>query len=230
MKDYQKQLDKYNNFPEHRKEAKQYLEKYWLDKKELTEVWLKIKNRIFNKDFRQLPDPVINKDFDVIILKGGIVLYDKEFELLQSCMKTIGDKYFIILEDYDENNPPHSSGPPYRLKYPIDITWQEMTGKDDPYSVPFGVFFRPIRNFFVFGDSGTWGIYEGSDYYPPLSIIGFVKKYSGLFHDKYKIPEKDIEDKKMDGVLWHEIAGLRRKCCFESVSYRPYRSSRQGSP
>ena len=56
------------------------------------------------------------------------------------------------------------------------------------------------------------------------------KKAEEEVEAKSKILQKDIEDKKMDGVLWHEIAGLRRKCCFESVSYRPYRSSRQGSP
>ena len=122
------------------------------------------------------------------------MLYDKEFELLQSCMKITRDKYFIILEDYDENNPPHSSGPPYRLKYPADITWQEMTRNDDRHSFPFDVFFLPIRNYFVFGDSGAWGKYAGSDYKWPLDFIGFDKKYSSLFHDKFKIPEKDIED------------------------------------
>ena len=118
MKDYQQQLDKYKNFPEYRQAAEQYLEKYWLDKKELTGVWLDIKNRIFNKDFLRLPGRVINENLEVIILKGGIILWEKQFELLQSCMKSVEDKHFIILEDYDENDPPHSSGPPFRFKYP----------------------------------------------------------------------------------------------------------------
>ena len=205
MNDYQKQLDKYNNFPEHRNKAEQYLEKYWLDKNELKEVWLKIKNRIFNKDFIHLPDPVINKDLDVIILKGGIVLYEKEFELFQSCMKSIGDNYFIILEDYDENNPPHSSGPPYRFKFPVNITWEEMTSGGDSYMLSYDVFLRPIRNYFVFGDSGAWGKYAGSDYEWPLDIIGFDKKYSDLFHDKFEIPEDDIEDL----MRWTAFYGMK---------------------
>jgi hypothetical protein len=136
---------------------------------------------------------VINKDLDVIILKGGIVFFKEEFEIYQTCMKIVGDKYFIILEDYDENKPPHTSGPPFRLKYPVDVTWEEMTSNSNPHIISFGVFFRLIRNYFVFGDSGTWGKYEGSDYRWPLCIIGFDKKYSCLFRDKFKVPNEDVE-------------------------------------
>jgi hypothetical protein len=196
MKDYQKQLDKNKDFPEYIKNAEPYFEKYWLDKSELNDVWLEIKNRIFNQEFHQLPNPVINKGLNIIILKGGIVFLEKEFELFQACMKMTGDKHFIVLEDYDENNPPHLSGPPYRLKFPIDITWEQMTEGGAPKHVGFDVFMWSRRNYFVFGDSGTWGKYEATDYELPLEIIGFDKKYSGLFHDKFKIPSEDVADLK----------------------------------
>ena len=49
MNDYQKQLDKYYNFPERRKKAEQYLGKYWLDKNELNEVWLENKKHDFQQ-------------------------------------------------------------------------------------------------------------------------------------------------------------------------------------
>jgi hypothetical protein len=194
MKDFQEQRGYYNNFPELQKKAEQYLENYWLDKKELTEVWLDIKNRIFNKDFLRLPDRVMNENYDVIILKGGTVLYKKEFELLQTCMKNVGEKYFIILEDYDENKPPHTNGPPFRFKYPVDITWAEMISQGDPSLPAYHVFLTPERNYFVFGDSGTWGKYAASDYELPLNIIGFDKRYSSMFHEKFKIPVDDEED------------------------------------
>jgi hypothetical protein len=205
MKDYQTQLDKHKNFPKYQNNAEGYFKKYWLDKKELDEVWLKIKNKIFNKDFHQLPDRVINQDIEVIILKGGIVLIEKEFIQFQSCMKRTGDKFFIVLEDYDENNPPHISGPPYRLKFPADITWEEMTSRGDPSFISYDVFMRPIRNYFVFGDSGAWGKYAGNDYEFPLDIVGFNKKYSSLFHDKFKIPEEDIADLKE----WTAFYGMK---------------------
>jgi hypothetical protein len=193
MKDYQKQLDKFLNFPEYREPAEHYLNKYWLDKQELKEVWLKIKDVIYNPGFKVLPDPVFSHNFDTIILKGGSVLNKEEFEILQSCMKVIGEKYLLLVEDYDEEISPINAGPAFRFKYPVDITWEKIMSGGE---ISFDVFLRPIRNFFVFGDSGQWGRYVGNDYDSPLDIIGFNRKYSDLFHDKIKIPKEDIEDLK----------------------------------
>ena len=158
----------------------------------MDDVWLEIKNTVFNPGFKELPDPVFNEYFDTIIRKSGLVLDKVEFELLQSCMKATGDRHFIILEEYN----PYTSEPPYKLKYPINITWEEMTSGGDPYMIPYDVFFRPIRNYFVFGDSGKWGKYAGNDYEWPLDITGFDKKYSDLFHSKFKIPKEDVKDLK----------------------------------
>ncbi len=205
MKDYQALLDRYNNFPEHRQAAEQYLEKYWLDKKELTQEWLEIKNRIFNKDFHSLPDRHINENYNVIILKGGIVFFKEEFEIYQTCMKIVGDKYFIVLEDYDENKSANTSGHPYRLKFPVNITWEEMISHGDPYLLSSEVFLIPTRNYFVFGDSGMWGKYEGIDYRVPLSIIGVDENYYGLFYDKFRVPNEDVEALKK----WTASCGMK---------------------
>jgi hypothetical protein len=69
----------------------------------------------------------------------------------------------------------------------------------------YDVFLRPIRNYFIFGDSGTWGIYAGSDYELPLKIIGFDKKYSNMFHEKFKIPADDLEDL----IKWTASYGMK---------------------
>jgi|WetSurMetagenome_2_1015567.scaffolds.fasta_scaffold361350_1 hypothetical protein len=192
MKDYQNQIDGFTNNAD-KKKIEKYLEKYWLEKPELNEVWSKIKNTIFNSTFNAFPDPVYNVSFDTIVRKGGCILYRDELELLQSCMRTIGDKYLLIIEDFDETNPPHTSGPPYRFKFPVDISWEAILSGAE---LSLLVFQMPERNYFIFGDSGQWGKYAGNDYESPLEIIGFNRKYSELFHSKFKIPKEDIEDLK----------------------------------
>ena len=79
------------------------------------------------------------------------------------------------------------------LSIGLDISWEAILSGAE---ISSDVFQRPIRNYFVFGDSGQWGKYAGDDYESPLHIIGFNKKYSDLFHNKFKIPEEDIEDLK----------------------------------
>jgi hypothetical protein len=190
MKDYQKRLDEFTDYSD-KKTIEEYLKKYWLDKQELKEVWLNKKDTIFNPNFKVLPDPVFNQNFDTIILKGGSVLYEQEFEILRSCMKVTGDKYLLLVEDYDEETSPIVAGPSSRFKYPINISWKEiMSGAE----LSMDIFLRPIRNFFVFGDSSQWGRYAGNDYDSPLDIIGFDRKYYDLFYEKFKVPEEDIED------------------------------------
>jgi hypothetical protein len=98
----------------------------------------------------------------------------------------------LLVEDYDEKNPPHTDGPPFRFKFPVDISWDEV---NDGAELSMIVFW-PERNYFVFGDSGQWGKYTGNDYEYPLDIIGFKRKYSDLFHRKFRIPQEDIEDLK----------------------------------
>lgn len=201
MKEYQKQLEKFLDFPENKDVVVEYLEKYWLDKQELNKDWIKIKNTVFNPVFKFLPDAVFNKDFDVLIRLGGTALDQEQYELFQSCMKITGDRYFVVLEDYDEVNPPHFSGPPLRFKYPVDITWEEIIGGD---MISYQVFIRPIRMYFIFGDSGKWGKYAGNDYASPIDIIGFDKKYSDLFQEKFKISEEELEDLKQ-WTLSHDV-------------------------
>jgi hypothetical protein len=191
MKDYQHQLDGWTDNA-NKKKIQEYLEKYWLDRHELNEVWLKIKNKIYNPTFKAFPEPVFNSSFDTIVRKGGSVLSQDKLTQIQSCMKNIGERYLLLVEDYDETNPPHTSGPPFRFKYPVDISWEEM---NDGGELSF-IVFLPERNYFVFGDSGQLGKYTGNDYEYPLDIIGFNRKYSDLFQSKFKIPEEDIEDLK----------------------------------
>jgi hypothetical protein len=211
MKDYQQQLD---TFTEHadKKTIEFYLEKYWLDKDELNTIWLPIKNKIYNERFNYLPDPVFNAHFDIITLLGGSLLTKQELGQLQSCMKITGDKYLIILEVFDENNPPHTSGPPFRFKFPADITWETIISGAELSLI---VFQLPERNWFVFGDSGKWGKYKANDYEYPLDITGFDEKYSDLFKSSFNNPGEDVVELKN----WLKYYGLKPSEIDKYTSY-----------
>ena len=199
MKDYQELLNKFPDSFNTRNQIIEYLEKYWLDKTELVNVWVKIKNTVFKGNYTSYPNGLLNDYFNIMIIKGGAVFDNIYFEQLMRCMKITGDKYFVLLEDYDENNPPGNlppptiSWPPLRFKFPADITFDEIMGGD---FVSAQVITMEFRNYFVFGDSGLWGIYAGDDFETPLQIIGFKKEYSNLFHRNIKISKEDIKDLK----------------------------------
>lgn len=199
MKDYQELLAKFPDSLNTRKQIIDYLEQYWLDKRELVDVWLKIKNTIFKGNSTTYPNGLLNDNFDIMIVKGGPVLDRDYFEQLQGCMKVTGDNYFIILEDNDEDIPlgnlPPSPGlvgwPPLRFKFPVGITFDEIMAGT---FVSMEAFDLPERDYFIFGNSGHWGIYAGDDFATPLHVIGFKKEYSDVFHRNIKISKEDIKD------------------------------------
>ena len=95
--------------------------------------------------------------------------------------------------DPDDEISAYTDEPSNRFKYHVNITWEEIMSGAELSQV---IFLHPVRNFFMFGDSGQWGRYIGNDYESPLDIIGFDSKYSDLFHSEFRVPKEDIEDLK----------------------------------
>ena len=83
MKDYQELLNKFDNSYDARNQIIEYLEKYWLDKTELVNIWVKIKNTIFKGNYTSYPDGLLNEDFNIMITKGGFLFDSDDFEQLQ---------------------------------------------------------------------------------------------------------------------------------------------------
>lgn len=187
MKNYKLQLEAFS-FPESKKLTKKYFDLFWLDRDELNENWRIIKNNIYNKNSTNLFEYKFNPGFEIIPFKGGLLLTKEEFEILKLCMKTTNDTSFVIIEDYDDESPPHNSGPPLRFKYPADITWQDIMGGG---YISIELFQMSHKNYFVFGDSGEWGKYVANDYKFPLDIVGFKNKYAKLFKQNFILSSEE---------------------------------------
>jgi hypothetical protein len=163
----------YQDLTQREKEYKaslSFLEKYWLSEKEYLNTWLPIKNKIFRVNSICLPDLMFNPGFDLIFLLGGLLFYEEYFNAFKKCIDSTGDTHFVIIQNANEDEVP------FHLKFPSKISWLELL---DGGAVSFEVFKRPIRDYYVFGDTGSWGKYLSDEY--SLDIIGFREEYKNTF-------------------------------------------------
>ena len=49
----------------------------------------------------------------------------------------------------------------------------------------------PHKDYFVFGDSESWGRYSANDYEMPFDIIGYKTEHRALFQEYFKSFEAD---------------------------------------
>ena len=170
--------------------TKKYLERYWLNMNELT-FWEDKKLTIFSENFKSLPDKLFKDDFKSIVMKGGLIFVEEDYNILRECMKTCGDKNFVIIEDYNESSPPHKSGPSLRFRYPVSALWNELKIHD---GICYELFERPVRNYFVFGDSGLWGKYVANDYHYPVDILGYSSGIAEIIGNRFLVSSGDMQD------------------------------------
>lgn len=192
--EFQNQLTAYS-FPESTEDTLVYLEKYWLQEQEYLSIWKEVQSTIFNLDLK-FPEMIINSGFKLLPRQGGLLFEQEEFELLKECIKESKDNSLFIIEDYNELNPPHESGPLLRFKYPVDLTWNEINVGE---GISYELFQRPVRNYFVFGDSGKWGKYVANDFDVPTEVYCFKKGLELFFKQRFDVAddEEDIELKEL---------------------------------
>ncbi|MBI3764884.1 MAG: hypothetical protein HY277_00070 [Ignavibacteriales bacterium] len=173
--------------------AEKYLEKYWLPRAEYERSWKPIQDNIYINQQRGLPDIGFREGFKIFPLRGGVVFIQEYLENLQSCIQHTHDKFFVIIENlYGKQFV--GKLPPFMMKYPADISWQELMSGNFISSI---LFEWPRNEYFVFGDSGKWGEYIANDYKLPLNIVAFREEYAHIFREKFKVSQEE----------WLEILG-----------------------
>ncbi|WP_316758517.1 hypothetical protein [Pedobacter aquatilis] len=199
MKEYQKLIDKYSlkGYDMYSKsvsrsewgdlpKGEEYLNKYWLSNEEYKSKWEAVLEKIFINQNTALPKLVFSEGFDLLVLEGGCLFVEEDFNKLQECILNVGDKFLFIIENDFGGN---LTDPTFRLKFPSDINWQELNSGNFVSST---LLESIHKEFFVFGESGLWGKYSANDYDFPLDIIGFKDAHQELFKMVFKQTENEL--------------------------------------
>ena len=165
------------------KSAKDYLQKYWLPEQEYLSYWKPIQDKIFVQD-KDLPELIYYSEFEIIVANGGCLFTKENFLQLQKAIQEVEEKFFIVVQNVQEYT---NEEPMFRMKFPVSITWSEITS---------GIYISSIllemnyNEYFVFGESGKWGKYSATDYVRPLDIIGFKQELSSFFQEQFTQRQK----------------------------------------
>lgn len=165
--------------------AKSYLEKYWLTEAEYNSKWISIQKEIFNGLSVSPPELVFKEFYEIIVLEGGCLFSKDDFELLQSCLLKMGEKFFIVIENNIGNEPEE---PLFRMKYPSNISWEELMSGNFISST---IVEHPNKEFFVFGETTKWGKYSANDYTWPLDLLGFKSSVSEIFKNVFELSKEE---------------------------------------
>lgn len=158
--------------------ATKYLTKYWLGENEYLNRWKPIQDKIFYSN-KNLPDLVFRPNFEILAYRGGCLFIEEDFIQLQKAMKELADDYFVIIQisqDFTEGEPM------FRMKFPVNITWEELTSGNYISAVLLEMSYN---EYFIFSESGNWGRYSANDYKYPVDIIGFKPDLAPFFRKQF---------------------------------------------
>lgn len=170
-----------------KKLAEEYLHKYWLPEQEYISTWKPIQDEIFVQG-NSLPDLIYRPEFEMIAFGGGCLFVQEDFKQLQKAMQEVGEKHFVIIQHSQEFM---EGEPMFRMKFPVKITWEEITSGNYISAVLLEMSYN---EYFVFGENGNWGKYSANDYEYPLDIIGFKPELASIFKEHFKLPKKEKEE------------------------------------
>jgi hypothetical protein len=148
---------------------------------------LTLTNHIFVDQVEGLPELVFSDQFEMLALCGGLLFLKDRFSKLQDCMRMMGDRHFVVIENTYGQRVPQ---PGFRMLYPTAITWDDLASGDCISGILLGF---PHNDYYVFGDSGTWGQYSANDYEKPLHIIGFPRTSGSVFKEKFRVSESESQ-------------------------------------
>lgn len=170
-----------------KKLAEEYLRKYWLPEQEYLSIWKPVQDKIFVQG-KSLPNLIYHSEFEMIALRGGCLFLEEDFKQLQKAMQEVGEECFVIIQhsqDFTEGEPM------FRMKFPVNITWEELTSGNYISAVLLEMM---LNEYFVFGKSGNYGKYSANDYEYPLDIIGFKPELVAVFQEHFKQPKEEQEE------------------------------------
>lgn len=176
-----------------RQVAEDYLKRYWLSSVEYERTWKRVQDRVFTNQEVGLPQMVFASGFEMQASQGGCLFVQDEFVKLQECARAIPEQFLFVIENTFGGR---LKKPIFRMKFPTSISWGELAGGNFASAILLEM---PHKEYFVFGDSGSWGKYVANDYEIPLDILGYKQEVANIFRGKFKLSE--IEERELAEML-----------------------------
>lgn len=176
-----------------RQVAEDYLERYWLSSGEYERRWKPVQDRIFTNQEVGLPQMVFAPGYQLIVSRGGCLFVQEEFTRLQECTRAISEQFLFVIENSFGGRVRE---PVFRLKFPTGISWGELTSGNFASAILLEM---PHKEYFVFGETGTWGRYVANDYESPLEVLGYQREVATVFRSKFALSE--AEEREVAAVL-----------------------------
>lgn len=179
--------------------SEKYLQKYWLSEQEYLIDWKPIQDKVFVQG-KNLPDLIYKAEFELIALMGGCLFMEEDFKQLQKTMQAVGEDYFVVVQHSQDFTV---GEPMFRMKFPVNITWEELTSGNYISAVLLEMSYN---QYYVFGSNGNWGKYSANDYENPIDIIGFKPELASVFREHFKqSKEKQEEIRELLPKVYKEI-------------------------
>ncbi|REJ78648.1 MAG: hypothetical protein DWQ47_04145 [Acidobacteria bacterium] len=183
---------------EERQRCRAYFEKYWLAEKDFRSLWLPIMERVFRTEARCLPESMFSQSYLPKLRTNGEIFHgENDLLAFERWMNTVGDSQFVVIENEKIR---YEGWLPVRYRYPSDISWPEIISGGSIGSEHVG---NGFKDYFVFGNSGRWGLYVSGTFsikwdngWFEIGIYGvaedLVETYDSLLGDVRSLSELGI--------------------------------------
>ena len=166
--------------------GKAFLERYAMNDADYKNECLTVMRQIFKQSPSEMfrihhhsAYDMFQDRFHLFVNIGGTLFGEDDYTLIQAIGKSFGDKYWYIVEDETCEQDVDVA---FKLRFPIDISWQELISGGCISDVVFNMFHN---NYYVFGDSGCWGRWSDCENsWCDYELFGYIK--DNEFVQKYK--------------------------------------------
>lgn len=168
--------------------AKEYLSKYWIDRKSYQNSVVPLLNRIFeNIELGIETKRVLHSRFSIVPRSGDRLLDEEEFRIINKIQNKLQEKQLFIIQN-EKRLLDNSMF--IKLGFPSNLSWDEIS---NGAFIPNVIFNMPYNEYMMFGESAKWGCYSDLETDPQLNIWGVSEECFELIPDIMPVDIDEIE-------------------------------------
>jgi len=142
------------------KKAMVFLDHYAMDDDVYKRLCCPVMNKVFSLPMNCHNEEitgVFHDGFQQFAYNSSPMLWSEKFELIRSIAVSFGDNSLFVVEDEGCEEDPDVA---FKFMFPIHLTWEEISDGGFISDVLFNMFHN---DYYLFGNSGNWGIWCNYD-------------------------------------------------------------------